>query len=321
MERELEVCSAAGCLEAARLRHVPSGSEVTVFLFGATVTSWTLGPDRGNQEMLFLSNEAVFDGKKPIRGGIPLVFPQFGAGIYKDELPSHGFARRSLWVLDGLDGSDGALVLSLSDCKETRASWMGRKFRLEYRIYLDATSLRTSLTVKNLGDESFRFQALFHTYYLLGSVTSASVSGLEGCVVRDKLAGQDEQPGVDVDKEIVFTAETDRIYVAAPASVQVNGLGNKREVGDSCGEKKQGLSDDVESVTISINVSRSAENETPTPHDVVVWNPWVAKSKRMGDFGDEEFLKMCCVEPGLAENCQLLLPGEAWTMTQHIACL
>lgn len=32
------------------------------------------------EELLFVSEEAVFNGKKAIRGGIPLVFPQFGPG-------------------------------------------------------------------------------------------------------------------------------------------------------------------------------------------------------------------------------------------------
>jgi D-hexose-6-phosphate mutarotase len=30
------------------------------------------------QEQLFVSKKSVFDGRKPIRGGIPVVFPQAG---------------------------------------------------------------------------------------------------------------------------------------------------------------------------------------------------------------------------------------------------
>ena len=37
---------------------------------------------------------SVFDGKKPIRGGIPFVFPIFGAS---NILPHHGFARIARW--------------------------------------------------------------------------------------------------------------------------------------------------------------------------------------------------------------------------------
>ena len=37
-----------------------------------------------------MSKKSVFDGKKAIRGGIPFVFPIFGAS---NILPQHGFAR------------------------------------------------------------------------------------------------------------------------------------------------------------------------------------------------------------------------------------
>ncbi|OJD21192.1 hypothetical protein ACJ73_07469, partial [Blastomyces percursus] len=49
-----------------------SGESVTVNLLGATVVSWKLA---NGEEQLFLSQKAVLDGSKPIRGGIPLVFP------------------------------------------------------------------------------------------------------------------------------------------------------------------------------------------------------------------------------------------------------
>lgn len=52
-----------------------SGESVTVNLFGATVVSWKLA---NGEEQLFLSEKAVLDGSKPIRGGIPLVFPVRG---------------------------------------------------------------------------------------------------------------------------------------------------------------------------------------------------------------------------------------------------
>jgi glucose-6-phosphate 1-epimerase len=50
---------------------LPSGESVTIHLYGATVTSWKAN----GQEQLFVSEKAHLDGSKPIRGGIPLVFP------------------------------------------------------------------------------------------------------------------------------------------------------------------------------------------------------------------------------------------------------
>ena len=50
--------------------------------YGATVLSWIVD----GTEKLFLSSKAILDGTKAIRGGIPLVFPQFGPGV----LQQHG---------------------------------------------------------------------------------------------------------------------------------------------------------------------------------------------------------------------------------------
>ena len=69
---------------------------VTVHLWGATITSWKVN----NKEQLFLSNSAIYDTRKPggkaIRGGIPIVFPQFGEGA----MLQHGFARVSNWTFN-----------------------------------------------------------------------------------------------------------------------------------------------------------------------------------------------------------------------------
>ncbi len=45
-------------------------SSLTIYLHGATVTSWK----KADKELLFLSEKAILDDSKPIRGGIPLVF-------------------------------------------------------------------------------------------------------------------------------------------------------------------------------------------------------------------------------------------------------
>jgi len=50
---------------------LPTGESVQVLLHGATVLSWK----SNGQENLFLSEKAILDGSKPVRGGIPVVFP------------------------------------------------------------------------------------------------------------------------------------------------------------------------------------------------------------------------------------------------------
>ena len=50
---------------------LPTGDSVEVLLYGATVTSWK----SNGKENLWLSKAAKLDGSKPVRGGIPVVFP------------------------------------------------------------------------------------------------------------------------------------------------------------------------------------------------------------------------------------------------------
>jgi glucose-6-phosphate 1-epimerase len=50
---------------------LPTGDSVEVLLFGASVLSWK----SNGRENLFVSDAAVLDGSKPVRGGVPIVFP------------------------------------------------------------------------------------------------------------------------------------------------------------------------------------------------------------------------------------------------------
>lgn len=50
---------------------LPTGDSVEVLLFGAGVLSWK----SNGRENLFVSDAATLDGSKPVRGGVPIVFP------------------------------------------------------------------------------------------------------------------------------------------------------------------------------------------------------------------------------------------------------
>jgi glucose-6-phosphate 1-epimerase len=67
---------------------------------------------------------------------------------------------------------------------------------------------------------------------------------------------------------IEFTGETDRVYLHTAATCQLVDPGRER----------------------TIAISKSGSLST------VVWNPWVAKSARMPDFGDHEWPEMVCIE-------------------------
>ena len=272
-------------MDCVTLKH-PSGASVSLYKFGAHITSWKLDTKK---EMLFLSENAVYDGATPIRGGIPLVFPQFGGG----DLPNHGFARTSHWDIRAVESN--ILVMELIDNEKTRGMWRNYAFRLLYTIELGAKTLKTTLTVVNRGAEPFEFQALLHTYYGLVDIANVGVVGLKDHAFMNKLTNHSVSQ--ENSKVFRFDGEVDSIYTGSPRSLHLTGTG---------------LAGSGDSVEIEIGATGS------TGHDVVVWNPHVAKAKRMGDFGDHEWKSMCCIEPGFVAKRTTLHPNGEWSLYQTL---
>jgi D-hexose-6-phosphate mutarotase len=59
----------------------------------------------------YACKQAALDGSAPIRGGIPLIWPQFGqAGPF----PPHGFVRTHPWTLVSILESEWSATANLS---------------------------------------------------------------------------------------------------------------------------------------------------------------------------------------------------------------
>jgi glucose-6-phosphate 1-epimerase len=122
-----------------------------VYLFGATVTSYIVN----NEEKLFLSSKAILNGSKAIRGGIPIVFPQFGQPL--TSMSQHGFARLSYWThLSTQSTSDNAVVELGLESNETTMKVWPHTFSLKYIITVTMESLSCRLVIQNSGETSFR---------------------------------------------------------------------------------------------------------------------------------------------------------------------
>jgi D-hexose-6-phosphate mutarotase len=65
-----------------------------------------------------------------------------------------------------------------------------------------------------------------------------------------------------------------------------------------------------------IRIEKQGSNST------VVWNPWIAKSQQMPDFGNDEYQRMVCVETGNVSSDEITLaPGRTSTLTTRLSCL
>lgn len=49
---------------------------------------------------------------------------------------------------------------------------------------------------------------------------------------------------------------------------------------------------------------------------IVIWNPWADQARDLGDFGDDEYPNMLCVEAGHVSTPVILLPGTAFEASQ-----
>jgi D-hexose-6-phosphate mutarotase len=267
-----------------------NGGEVEVYLHGAHVTAFNKVGEPG---VLFLSGRSLFQADKAIRGGIPVIFPWFGQRQPDPtgKSPMHGFARLSEWAVESADKWDevASVTLSLVPNDLSRSMWP-HDFKLTYTVALDRDVLKLELTVTNTGTEGFAFEEALHTYFAVGDVRRVSVEGLAHADYLDKVENfaektQDAAP-------ITITGETDRVYLGTPGTCTIDDPGLRRR----------------------IVVEKEHSDAT------VVWNPWVEKAKAMTDFGEDEWVKMLCVETAnVGRHAVTLAAGASHAMRARIS--
>uniref|UniRef100_A0A7R9WVA2 glucose-6-phosphate 1-epimerase n=1 Tax=Craspedostauros australis TaxID=1486917 RepID=A0A7R9WVA2_9STRA len=290
------------------LTHSKSGSQCKIHSYGATVISFKAGAE--GRECLFLSRDAKMDGSKAIRGGIPLVFPQFGQP--DKSMPQHGFLRRNTWTqLQAFDDDEAAGVsyqLALKSVQEARGGIWAEDTAFDcvctYDIKITPTKMITTLSFENTGDKAFEFQTLQHTYFHVDDhaaydPTKCFVKGLEGYNLVDKIdsANTGKICGSD---SVVLDALTDRVYEPPSGTNKVDvAVG----VGGSAGTVKM--------------VATGTVDGKEVPVSCVVWNPFKDNAASMSDFGDDQYVDMICVEPGILGS-PTLEPGKVAKLCQEI---
>jgi len=163
-------------------------STAEIYLQGAHVTHFT---KKNEPPLLFVSQCSRFEQGQPIRGGIPVIFPWFGP---REGLGQHGFARIKTWELkEFAPAPDGSVSLRfrLPDCPEASAF---QPFNVDYIVTV-SESLKLELAVTNNSKtEEFVFENCLHTYFEIGDIKAASISGLRGTRYLDKVANLRRRP-------------------------------------------------------------------------------------------------------------------------------
>lgn len=270
-------------LPAVRLS-THDGAIAVITLYGAQLVSWLSADGR---ERLYLSERARFEPGRAIRGGIPVVFPQFADS---GPLPRHGFARTSTWELVGARHDNGyaCATLRLTDSEATRALWP-HAFVAELTVMIEGNRLDVEFEVENSGAEAFSFTAALHSYFSVAKANSCQLQGLDGVCYLDRA---DEGKLKREDGEtVLLDEEVDRVYL------------------------------DVSKPLLLWEPARHLAVEAEGFPDVVVWNPWLDKCAALDDMPPDGYRQMICIEAAAVARPVELAPGELWFGRQTVISL
>lgn len=245
-----------------------SGAAAEVYTFGATVTSF-----KAPSEVLFVRPDAKFDGSKPISGGLPFCWPQFGPG----DIQQHGFARNCDWtVAETSGGASPSVTFELKPSEYTKGMW-DYDFTNKYTVTVgEDNKLQTVFTVENKGSKEFSFTGALHSYFSVGDIDQTAVQGaFKGATLFDRMLDPPARTE-EGREEVTVAEETDRCYEGVNGVVKIADKANSRTI---VIDNKAGYA------------------------DTCVWNPWSE------DMGSKKFI---CVESGNVKDAVTVAPGSVW---------
>jgi glucose-6-phosphate 1-epimerase len=255
----------------------PDGATLTVSPYGGQVLGWAPQP---GQERFYLSPLMRCGNGQSIRGGIPVIFPQFSG---RGPLPKHGFARDRVWHAQEIPDPPGAAWRArLEQDDDTLAIWPF-PFVLQISARATAHDLEVTLQVLNPGSQPWSFAAALHNYLLVGN-EQASISGLGGHELE-----QNANPG-----EIIRPGDDQGAWMAL--------------------EQR-----DVRVLDVSTSVTLIDPGRPPMVisgdgfTDRVVWNP--GPNPGIGDVPDGDERSFVCIEPAVVTPVELA-EGASWTGRQ-----
>jgi glucose-6-phosphate 1-epimerase len=248
-------------------------SRLTSAVHGGQVLGWV--PAGSGADRLWLSPAYVCGPGRAIRGGIPVIFPQFSG---RGPLPKHGIARDRAWLATsgGAVATDLHLTLELEDDDATRQVWP-HPFRLRLFVQAHPAALDVTLAVRNTGTEPFSFTAALHSYLAVGT-RGARIHGLGGRPAEDNAADG-----------AALTMPDEPLDALEKRDVAVRGATGPVVL------------DDPELGRLAITATGFS--------DVVVWNP--GPGHGLADVPEGAELGFVCVEPAALEPVHVF-PDRDW---------
>tara|TARA_R110001583_G_scaffold14481_1_gene60394 strand:+ start:35 stop:946 length:912 start_codon:yes stop_codon:yes gene_type:complete len=290
-----------GQLEAIKIEH-PIFS-ATLLLQGAQLIEFT--PIDRTNNLLWLSDTAEYIKGKPLRGGIPICWPWFGnldqnpeaiQHQIREPANAHGFVRSLPWQVVSINESchQVDIVLALTSNEKSKAFWPF-EFTLEAHFSF-SKKLEVELTTTNTGSKAFAISQALHTYLPTTDITKTYIHNAHKARYIDALDNWKEKTQTG---RIGFSEETDRLYFFTTKPNAVPQYQLRVE-----SPKQQLLLKNTQS------------------QSVVIWNPWINKSKQLSQFQPEDYQRMLCIETAnVMTDHKVLAPNQKQSLTLELSQL
>lgn len=260
-----------------------------ISLQGAHILSWI---PKGEEDVIWLSEEARLEPGKSIRGGVPICWPWFGAyepghagfdaSPRESNFPAHGFARTSNWQIlstEALQNGNTRIIFTMKPQPNNTDMWP-QQTSVQYIVTI-GKKLELELITHNDGAQPVTIGQALHTYFRVGDISKTILHGLDNAEYLDKPDNFNRKTQLG---PIDIEGEVDRIYLDTSNDCIINDMMLKRNIVIvKCGS-----------------------------HSTVVWNPGEKVAEQMGNLGKDGYRQMLCVESAnAADDIVTIEPGKA----------
>lgn len=188
---------------------------LTCCAHGGQVLGWV--PAGQHVDRLWLSPSTRCGPGLAVRGGVPVIFPQFSG---RGPLPKHGIARDRAWEVLPVDPTDEARWSARLRSDATTLAIWPHEFTTTITAVAAGRQLEVALSVRNDGAAAFDFSAALHSYLRVSP--DATVHGLGGLPSEDNASG--EAPTALPTGGLRATDRRDVAVLGVPGPVRVKDL-------------------------------------------------------------------------------------------------
>jgi len=220
---------------------------------------------------------------RTVRGGIPVLFPQFGD---RGSLRKHGWARDVAWTLvhEEATHTGCSLEMQLDVGEDNQSDWPHAAL-LNLSVRVEPRRLQVAMKVHNTGKSEFLWAGGLHPYWATADVLRSELTGLNGASVQDRY-----QP------EHKSGSGQPLTWTGAPCECLFEG--------------QQPIEFKTPDHTLQLSMTGFDQ--------WMVWNPGQSGAMGIPDLPNEDWQRFVCIEPVIVDRQVTLRPGESFTGTLQV---